>query len=175
MQTTKAMRSDWASATLRSSAPSAPEIITTAVSPPGNLSNVFAEYTPSTRRGLDVACSAPMKKRSDAAGRWREILRKQRASGLSVAAFCRRSRITQTSFYAWRRKLRDVATFTEVRVTSESALTGDALPVARSLEVVLTGGRSIAVRPGFDRATLLALVDALERGTADADGEESGA
>jgi flagellin len=63
-----------------------------------------------------------MKKRTDAPGRWREIFRKQRASGLSVAAFCRRSRIPQASFYAWRRKLRDAATFTEVRVTSEPDL-----------------------------------------------------
>ena len=36
------------------------------------------------------------------------ILREQCASGLSVAAFCRRARVPQASFYAWRRKLRNV-------------------------------------------------------------------
>ena len=108
-----------------------------------------------------------MKKRTDAAGRWREILRRQRASGLSVVAFCRRSHIAQASFYAWRRKLRDAATFTEVRISPEVIRGADAL------ELVLAEGRRIMVRPGFDRRTLLALVDALERGPADGAGEES--
>jgi hypothetical protein len=109
-----------------------------------------------------------MSKRSGAVGRWREILRRQAGSGLSVAAFCRRSHIAQASFYAWRRKLRDAATFTEVRIVP------DATRATGALELILPGGRSIVVRPGFDRSTLLALVDALERGPADGAGEESG-
>ncbi|MBN1511376.1 MAG: hypothetical protein JXB13_05130 [Phycisphaerae bacterium] len=36
--------------------------------------------------------------------RWREIVREQRASGLSVAAFCRRARLSQATFYARARK-----------------------------------------------------------------------
>lgn len=92
-----------------------------------------------------------------------------------MAAFCRRSRIPQASFYAWRRKLRDVgagsntarsaADFTEVRVAPEPDLMGDWPLVPSGLVLVLLGGRRIVVRPGFDRATLLALVDALERGS----------
>jgi len=111
----------------------------------------------------------------DAAERWREILRKQRAGGLTVAAFCRRSRIPQASFYKWRRKLRGVAAFTEVHVNPDHHLTKGSPPTQRTLELVLPCGRSIVIRPGFDRATLLALVDALERGTADNAGAESGA
>jgi hypothetical protein len=112
-----------------------------------------------------------MSQRKDGAGRWREILRRQACSGLSVAAFCRRFRIAQGSFYAWRRKLRAAVTptFTEVRISPEDP------PVAGALELVLPGGRCIVVRPGFDRATLVALVDALERGKVDGAGEESGA
>ncbi len=117
-----------------------------------------------------------MSNRRDAVARWREILRRQAGSGLSVAAFCRRSRIAQASFYAWRRKLRnasalaeDAAAFTEVRVAPESG------PVTRGLQLVLSAWRSIMVRPGFDRATLLALVEALERGTVGGSDEESGA
>jgi len=61
---------------------------------------------------------------SAAAARWREIVRGQAASGLSVAAYCRRAGTPQSSFYAWRRKLkndptpserRDAATFAELR------------------------------------------------------------
>jgi hypothetical protein len=119
-----------------------------------------------------------MSKRSDAAGQWGEILRRQSDSGLSVAAFCRRSRLSQASFYAWRRKVRDAAirtgvrgtgTFAEVRIAPGPVVSADAL------EVVLSGGRRIVVRKGFDHRALLALVDALERGVADSAREEYGA
>jgi hypothetical protein len=110
-----------------------------------------------------------MSKSDDAAGRWREIVRRQAGSGLSVVAFCRRSRIPQASFYAWRRKLRGAVAFTEVRVSP------DPVRATGALELILPDGRSIVVRPGFDRATLLALVDALERGRADGGGRESSA
>ena len=110
-----------------------------------------------------------MSKRSGAVARWAEIVRRQAGSGLSVAAFCRRSHIAQASFYAWRRKLRDAGAFTEVRISPEP------VTATGALELVLPGGRSIVVRPGFDRTTLLALVEALERGATDDAGEESGA
>lgn len=115
-----------------------------------------------------------MSKRSGAVARWREILRKQRASGLTVAAFCRRSRIPPASFYLWRRKLRDVATFAEVRVRRDRSLVNDGVGGPSALELVLPGGRSIVVRLGFDRATLLALVDALEHDKGDSVSQESG-
>ena len=35
--------------------------------------------------------------------RWREVLRRQAASGLSVRAFCRNERVSEAGFYAWRR------------------------------------------------------------------------
>ncbi|MBU0717257.1 MAG: hypothetical protein KJ749_03335 [Planctomycetes bacterium] len=118
-------------------------------------------YAPVFRSGMLLG----MSKRQDAASRWRGILLRQAGSGLSVAAFCRQSRIPPASFYVWRRKLREAAAFTEVRVRSEHNPRKDAPPAQRALELVLPGGRSIVVRPGFDRGTRLALVDALERGT----------
>jgi hypothetical protein len=36
---------------------------------------------------------------------WRLRLRRQTASGLSIAAFCTRERVSSASFYAWRRRL----------------------------------------------------------------------
>jgi transposase-like protein len=103
---------------------------------------------------------------SDSTGWWREIVREQAHSGLSVAAYCRRTRVPQSSFYAWRRKLRGEGessggrgrfqTFAEVRVPPEVA--GD----AGALEVRLPRGRCIGVRAGFDRQTLLDLLSALE-------------
>ena len=117
-----------------------------------------------------------MSKSKDSVARWREIMRSQARSGLSIAAYCRRACVSEASFYAWRRKLRDAGSFAEVRVTPESAGEAGAFEVrdagafevrdADALELRLKRGRRIVVRPGFDRATLLALVDTLERSVA---------
>lgn len=130
-----------------------------------------------------------MKKRSDAAARWHDILRKQRASGLSVAAFCRRSRISQPSFYVWRRRLREAGTLTGVRASdtfAEVCVSPESTRVEGILEsrwphqdgvleLVLLGGRRIMVRAGFDRTTLLALIDAVEQGAPQENKAEVGA
>lgn len=36
---------------------------------------------------------------------WRDVLRRQARSRLSVAEFCRREELSQPSFYAWRRTI----------------------------------------------------------------------
>ena len=95
---------------------------------------------------------------SDAAARWREVVRAHAESGLSVAAYCRRAHVPLSSFYAWRRKLRDAGTFAEVRVTPE-ADSGDG---PGALELRLPRGRCVIVHPGFDRQTLRDLVATLE-------------
>ena len=46
-----------------------------------------------------------MSKRSEARGRWRELIAEQAQSGLNIAEFCRRREIAQASFFQWRRKL----------------------------------------------------------------------
>jgi hypothetical protein len=123
--------------------------------------------------------------------RWREIIRKQSAGGFSIAAFCRREGVTQSAFYAWRRKLRDEATFVEVKFAPEpldeagvikppsdagvfkpSSDAGAIKPPgdAGTLELRLPGRRCVVVRPGFDRRTLLDLL-----ATLDVDGAGRGA
>ena len=37
--------------------------------------------------------------------RWRELIERQLASGLSARAFCRREELSAASFYAWRRTI----------------------------------------------------------------------
>lgn len=104
---------------------------------------------------------AGMSRRSEAVARWQEIFRRQSESGLSVAAFCRRSRISQPSFYIWRRRLRESGTFAEVCLPSESprseGIGQSRLPHQDgALEVVLSHGLRIVVHSGFDRVTRLA-------------------
>lgn len=40
---------------------------------------------------------------------WREVIRDQAASGLSISAFCRDREVSPASFFNWRRKLADRA------------------------------------------------------------------
>ena len=46
-----------------------------------------------------------MKPRRYSREQWVEWLSEQRSGGLSIAAFCQQKRVSQNSFYLWRRKL----------------------------------------------------------------------
>lgn len=112
---------------------------------------------------------------SRTADRWRRIVRRQRVSGLTVAAFCRQAGVDQPSFLAWRRKLRDEPTFAEVTIAGdepgpEMAQADDKVATAdgsAGIELRLPGQRCLIIRPGFDRRTLLDLLSALETHPAD--------
>jgi transposase-like protein len=117
--------------------------------------------------------SAPRQKhtREDTSARWRKLVEQQRASGLSVSAFCREHGLTAASMFAWRRRFAGgAAMFKSVKIVQEavphsSADAGDSsieLPAARFVELRLPGRRRLIVRRGFDRRLLLDLLDALD-------------
>jgi hypothetical protein len=96
-----------------------------------------------------------------AARRWRQVLTRFDASGLSVAAFCRENAIAGSSFFYWRRRLatRPAAPdFVEAKVVAGPA---GAL-AAEVIEIRLRGGRRIRVRRGFDSVLLAEVVAVLE-------------
>lgn len=101
---------------------------------------------------------------------WRRVLARQRQSGLTRAAFCRREGIQPTAFSWWARELgeRDGSprkarkapprpAFVPVRVIEAVPPRG-----ASTLEVVTPGGHVIRLGPGFDPAMLRRAVAALE-------------
>src|SRR6516225_5222876 len=92
---------------------------------------------------------------------WRQWITAWQASGLSVRGFCARHGLAEPSFYAWRKKLtrRDAAApaFVPVQVVPDEAGAG-------GVTVVLAGGRTVRVSPGFDAATLRRVVAVLEEG-----------
>ena len=115
-----------------------------------------------------------MNQRESVSARWTRIINEQRASGLSIAEFCRRREVSPPSFYDWRRRLsaaghagqpkREVPAFVEVMVGpcgASPAQAGDATADA-SLELILRDGLRVRVRHGFDRELLRELVAALE-------------
>ena len=92
--------------------------------------------------------------------KWRDLIERQRTSGLSVAVFCRRAGVAASSFFAWKRKL-GVVPATPAFVEATVAGT----PTTRSagrVEVRLRGGRRVRVGRGFDRDLLAEVVAALE-------------
>jgi len=91
---------------------------------------------------------------------WRELLERQAHSGLSISGFCAQEGVHVSSFYEWRRKLKE-ATPTHgvgtelstgfVRVDVELGQSTDA---DSGVNIALAGGASIRLMKGFDPATL---------------------
>jgi transposase len=103
--------------------------------------------------------------------RWLDLMRRWHESELTVRAFCERHRLSEPSFYVWRRVLRERGLLQDRPAVQPSKpaspafvkLTVDTERVAVSaVELVLSDRRLLRVRPGFDAATLLELVRLLE-------------
>ena len=93
---------------------------------------------------------------------WRDVIRRQRDSGVSVAQFCRQEGLAEASFYNWRRKLasqnpsscHNPSPFLELQLPS--------LTHANPCEIVLPNCR-VVVPPGFDPDCLRQLLDVLQQ------------
>ena len=81
---------------------------------------------------------------------WRQLIAKQRRSGVSVRALCREHGASEHSFYQWRKRL-------AARLPVKFALveTNRAARVqAEAMELILTSGERLRIAPGVDAATL---------------------
>lgn len=102
--------------------------------------------------------------------RWLDLLERWQRSALTIREFCWRQRISEASFYSWRRVLRERGLLHD-EATEPAAATpafvklavDDEASAASAVEVVL-GQRLLRVRPGFDADMLLQLVRLLEDG-----------
>lgn len=117
------------------------------------------------------------KKRDAAKERfWRDVLKRHAACGLSVRAFCRREKVTESAFYAWRRTIAE-------RSGEAKSQTGRGGPIRRapsfvpmlvtdrltrevSIEMELAGGRIVRLPESISAQRLAELVQALEAGPA---------
>lgn len=94
---------------------------------------------------------------------WREVIRDQQASGLSISAFCRQRKVSPASFFAWRRKL---TAGDGENVANKFAPIQLARPVAAAgqpgFEVALPNGLRVHVPPEFDADALGELLAVLK-------------
>jgi len=92
---------------------------------------------------------------------WRRSMEEWRTSGLSVRDFCDRRGLSEARFYRWRRILEEraveKAAFLPVHI-----MPADGPAQLGALELVLSGGRSVRIAPGFDATTLRQLLAVLE-------------
>jgi|SRR6516162_2431564 len=97
---------------------------------------------------------------------WRAKVQQWRGSGQSVRAFCTKQRLSEPSFYAWRRTFarRDAATvqFAPVHIVPDPTSHTTAEGSTTGLELVLGRSRRLRIEPGFDGPTLLRLLELLE-------------
>ena len=104
---------------------------------------------------------------------WQRAVGQWRRSGQSVRQYCRANALSEPSFYAWRRELRQrgrssratrraprgPASFLPVRVVAAA----NPFPAAADgVEIVLDRQRTVRVGAGFDRQTLADVLAVLE-------------
>ncbi|MCY2928887.1 MAG: hypothetical protein NTV86_05225 [Planctomycetota bacterium] len=110
---------------------------------------------------------------------WRRMVKGQRGSGLTVRAFCRKSKLAESAFYFWRRELqrrkaeqeqsgrgqrraagrKPKVAFLPVHVAEEI---GPGPQTSGRIEIELAGGRRVHVAAPVDRQALADVVAVLE-------------
>jgi len=91
--------------------------------------------------------------------KWGDLVRQHEQSGAAVKDFCRERRVSEPSFYSWRKRL---STSEPVRF----ALVDPGNPVANvraasSLELILVSGDRLRIPAGTDATTLRTVLNVL--------------
>jgi hypothetical protein len=90
---------------------------------------------------------------------WSKLIAEQQTSRQPVRPFCRERRITEPSFYYWRKRLRENGTVRFALLQTKPA----SAEVAPAIELVLSTGERVRIGNGVDTATLRLVLDAVRR------------
>ncbi len=102
---------------------------------------------------------------------WRRVVQQWRQSGLPIRQFCRLHHVSEPSFHAWRRTLKErdaepsATPFVPVRVVPEPSTVAAAQTHSHDpgIELILTNGRRLHIGPAFDASTLRRLLSILDQ------------
>jgi hypothetical protein len=91
---------------------------------------------------------------------WAERITAQERSGMCVKEFCKEQGLTECSFYAWRKRLRNESGPIRFALVERSARRQERT-AEPALEVVLTTGERLRIGTGVDSETLRSVLDVL--------------
>ncbi len=95
---------------------------------------------------------------------WQGVLARQAGSGLSIKSFCERERLSDQSYFLWKRKFRDEPGSAEKGMTfAPVTVVPRASAGAGGLEIVLPGDRRVMVHAPVDRQALADVLAVLGR------------
>jgi|SRR5215831_18039855 len=90
---------------------------------------------------------------------WAERIAAQQRSGISVKQFCKEQGLTECSFYAWRKRLREKGPVRFALV--EEGVRRQERAAEALLELVLASGERLRIGTGVDTATLRTVLNIL--------------
>ena len=93
------------------------------------------------------------------ADEWAERIAAHRRSGMSVKQFCKEQRLTECSFYAWRKRLQENRPVRFALV--ERSARRQERPAEPVLELVLANGERLRISSGVDITILRTVLDVL--------------
>jgi transposase-like protein len=97
---------------------------------------------------------------------WRDVIRRQEESGLSVAAFCREEQVPPASFFAWRKKLaeadQDENASRQAQVQFVPIELSPCTPSASNFEIVGPTGYRVLVPAQFEAESLREILCVLQ-------------
>src|SRR5262245_60100375 len=95
---------------------------------------------------------------------WRDLIARWKTSGQSVAAFCAAHRVSQPSFYSWRRRLASRAPQLTTAASPTATFASMRIVPDPTAEVILPTGVVVRVPVGADPQAVARLVAALGGG-----------
>jgi hypothetical protein len=90
---------------------------------------------------------------------WRDRVAAHERSGLSVKQFCEQQKLTEQTFYVWRKRLRNQPPMRFALV--ETGIVRPQAPAETGLELVLTTGERLRIGASVDPASLRKVLEAL--------------
>lgn len=91
--------------------------------------------------------------------RWRELIGQQERSGLSVQEFCKEQGLTEQSFYAWRKRLRNQQPMRFALLETGSVQRQPEREAG--LELILARGERLRIGAGVDATVLRTVLGVL--------------